>query len=526
MVAGAVSCCLMVLDRSGGAAGFRRGLRSVLGGRRDPAPVAGQRRGVSGLVDDLHVRKVLGLIVRLAEVMLSSGSGTADVVATAEDVARAYRLTDCVIDVAVSTIIVSAQQGPEAAPVTIVRSVRTRSTDYTRLAELDLLVQQVTAGGVAVDRAHDAMDVVTQRAHPYPRWLATVGWAGFAVGVAMLLGGGWLVCGLAAATAAVVDRLNRLLHGLGIPLFFQQVVGAAFATVVAVVAYLWAGQGPSALVASGVVLLLSGMTLVGAVQDAVTGYMLSAVARLSDAVFLTAGVVVGILVGLQVASVAGIEIGLHVDASEMFVTPSRPLPIVAAVVGAGVAGLCLTVASYGPLRSAVTAAAAAGLAELVLVGLGAAGFGQVVATGIAAIGVGVLATLVSIRRHGPALVTATAGIMPMLPGLAVFRAVFAFAVDQKFSAGVTQLLAAAATALALGSGVVLGELLGSPLRHGAGRIGGFFRLDGQPGMRRAVGRVVRLQPAANTRANGIGSPQWRSVPLQPEQAEYPDTAEQ
>ncbi|WP_192931960.1 threonine/serine exporter family protein [Mycobacterium tuberculosis] len=41
-----------------------------------------------------------------------------------------------------------------------------------------------------------------------------------------------------------------------------------------------------------------------------------------------------------------------------------------------------------------------------------------VATWTAAIGVGFLATLISIRRQAPALVTATAGIMPMLPGSA------------------------------------------------------------------------------------------------------------
>ena len=34
---------------------------------------------------------VLDLTIRLAEVMLSSGSGTADIVATAQDVAQAYR---------------------------------------------------------------------------------------------------------------------------------------------------------------------------------------------------------------------------------------------------------------------------------------------------------------------------------------------------------------------------------------------------------------------------------------------------
>ncbi|PRC57413.1 hypothetical protein C6A85_33685, partial [Mycobacterium sp. ITM-2017-0098] len=85
-------------------------------------------------------RAVLDLTIRLAEVMLFSGSGTADVVATAKDVAQAYRLTDCVVAIFFTTVFVSAPPTTDSPPVTIVRTVRTRSTDYTRLADLDRLV--------------------------------------------------------------------------------------------------------------------------------------------------------------------------------------------------------------------------------------------------------------------------------------------------------------------------------------------------------------------------------------------------
>lgn len=359
---------------------MRRGLRIALRGRRDPLPVAGRRSRTSGGIGDLHTRKVLDLTIRLAEVMLSSGSGTADVVATAQDVAQAYQLTDCVVDITVTTIIVSALATTDTPPVTIMRSVRTRSTDYSRLAELDRLVQRITSGGVAVDQAHEAMDELTERPHPYPRWLATAGAAGFALGVAMLLGGTWLTCVLAAVTSGVIDRLGRLLNRIGTPLFFQRVFGAGIATLVAVAAYLIAGQDPTALVATGIVVLLSGMTLVGSMQDAVTGYMLTALARLGDALFLTAGIVVGILISLRGVTNAGIQIELHVDATTTLATPGMPLPILVAVSGAALSGVCLTIASYAPLRSVATAGLSAGLAELVLIGLGAAGFGRVVAT--------------------------------------------------------------------------------------------------------------------------------------------------
>jgi uncharacterized membrane protein YjjP (DUF1212 family) len=466
-------------------------------------------------MSDRHARKVLDLTVRLAEVMLSSGSGTADVVATAQDVAQAYQLTDCVVDVFVTTIFVSALPTADSPPVTIVRAVHARSTDYSRLAELDRLVRRITSGGVSVDEAHQTMDELTERPHPYPRWVATVGWAGFALGIAMLLGGNWMTWILAAVSSAFIDRVGRVLNRVGTPFFFQQAAGAFIATMIAVGAYLFAGQEPTALVATGIVMLLAGLTFVGSVQDALTGYMVTAVARLGDVLFLTAGIVVGILAALQVAALAGIHIQLHVDATESFVMPTRPVPILLAVSGAALAGACLTIASYARLRSVVTAAGAAGLAESVLIGLGSAGFGGVVATGTAAVGVGLLATLISIRRQAPALVTATAGITPMLPGLAVFRAVFYFAVNGNIAAGLAQALAAAATALTIGAGVVMGELLGSPLRYRAGRLGDFVRVEGPPGLRRAVGKVVALRPSAEQQQSRTAHRRSWSVALEP-----------
>ena len=511
----------MADDAIDNRARLRGGLRKALRGYRDPAPVAGRRSRAAAGMGDVHTRKVLDLTIRLAEVMLSSGSGTADVVATTQDVAVAYRLTDCIVDITVATIIVSALPTADSPPVTIMRAVRTRSTDYTRLAELDSLVGRITSGGITVDEAHEAMDELTESPHPFPRWLSTAGWAGFALGIAMLFAGSWLTCLLAALTAAVIDRVGRLLNRWGTPFFFQHAVGAAIATVVALAAYRYTGQGLSALVATGIVLLLSGMTLVGAVQDALTGYMLTAMARLGDAVFLSAGIVVGIVAALQAATLLGIEIELHVNTPGTLYTPNTPLGVVLAVSGAALAGICLVMASYAPLRSLPTAGLAAGLAELTLIGLGHAGFGQWAATGVAAIGVGLLATLISIRRRSPALVTATAGIMPMLPGLAVFWAVFAFAVDKKFGEGLAHLLSAGATALALGSGVVMGELLGSPLRYRAGRIGDFFRIEGPPGLRRAVGRVVQLQPSEPD-AGGLGP---HSVALEAAPAEESTAAD-
>ncbi|MGV0801971.1 threonine/serine exporter family protein, partial [Mycolicibacterium elephantis] len=88
-----------------------------------------------------------------------------------------------------------------------------------------------------------------------------------------------------------------------------------------------------------------------------------------------------------------------------------------------------------------------------------------------------------------------------------------------------QMMAAIATALALGSGVVLGEFLGSPLRYRAGRIGDLVRKEGLPGLRRAIGPVVHLRPTEAAQTTSTHHPQSRSVALEPTPADEESRAD-
>ena len=66
------------------------------------------------------------------------------------------------------------------------------------------------------------------------------------------------------------------------------------------------------------------------------------------------------------------------------------------------------------------------------------------------------------RLRIPPLV-AVCGIVPLLPGLAIYHGLFAIVVDADIEGGLTALVGAAAVGLALAAGVTLGEYLGRPV---------------------------------------------------------------
>src|ERR687885_1222785 len=137
---------------------------------------------------------------------------------------------------------------------------------------------------------------------PYRRTVHTLGWAGLAGSVGLLLGGGWLEALSAALTTALIEQVLRVLTRRSLPSFFQQAAGAALATGVAVLLLAWHVDVRSSLVvAAGIVVLLAGLSLVGAAEDAISGFPVTAAARAFEVIPLTAGIVVGIAGVLEVA---------------------------------------------------------------------------------------------------------------------------------------------------------------------------------------------------------------------------------
>ena len=110
------------------------------------------------------------------------------------------------------------------------------------------------------------------------------------------------------------------------------------------------------------------------------------------------------------------------------------------------------------------AAGAAGYSALVLYGAS-----QITASAVAATVIGFSGGVISRRLRIPPLVIAVAGMVPLLPGLTIYRALFELAVDRSYT-GLSTLMVATSVALALAAGVVLGEYLAQPVRSGLGRL--------------------------------------------------------
>ncbi|PXY31117.1 threonine/serine ThrE exporter family protein [Prauserella muralis] len=416
------------------------------------------------LPDEATVHLVLDLVVRIGEVQMASGAGASDVTATILALTRALGLPHCEVDVIFTSITVSCHRGSDLPPVTAVRVVRSRSLDYTRLSDTERLVQQLLRNRISTEEAYTELHRITNATHPYPRWVATLAWGGMAASITMLLGGtGWASL-VAFVISAVVDRVGRLLNKVRLPFFFQQVMGGFVATLSAIAIVnleFFPLDKPTLVVAAALTVLLSGLSTVSAVQDAITGYYVTAAGRTLEVVLMSAGLISGVAFAINVAASLG--------ASR---TPAPWVPsldalnlLIVVLAGCGAAA-CFALASYSRLRPLLVAAVAGAVGAFaygLLTGFGAS---QILASATAATLVGLGGGVLSRRLRVTPLVVAVSGITPLLPGLATYRGLSELA----DGGDISTLMGAVAIGLALAAGVVLGEFLAQPLRTGLGRL--------------------------------------------------------
>lgn len=409
---------------------------------------------------DQHVFQVLDLCLQVGEVLLSSGEAAAETTATMTRLATACGLKTVEIDVTFTSITMCCRRGRALAPVTSMRLVRTRTTDLSRLAAVTRIVDQVIRGELTPLAADAALTTAVEAHHPYPRWVATAGWAGLAAAVALLLGAGPVIWATAFLVTALIDRLGRLLGRWGVPPFFLQIVGGFVATV-STLGLLAANALPSTteptlVIAASITVLLSGLSLMGAVQDAISGHPVTAAGRTVEIALLSAGLLTGVIVGLK----AGLWFGLSLDPGEAVAADISQFWIsTAAAVAAAVLS---ALAGYAPLRSLLAAGLAGGGGWAAYGALTLVGLGPVVATGLAAVVIGLASELFGRYTRTDRHVIVLSGIIPLLPGLTAYRGFYQLASAQDVIDGLVTITLALAIGLALAAGVTLGQFIAGP----------------------------------------------------------------
>lgn len=419
-------------------------------------------------IDEVYARRVMDLAMRIAEALLAVGASANDVALATIRVAGALGIRPVHVDITYNSLGVSYHRHDTDLPITLLRVVRAPVPDHSKLQQLQALVAEIE-GGLELEQARSRFHAIRRLPFMYRPAFIVLAQGLLTVGVAMLFGASWVITAIAFIAACCAAMVQRLMSRIRMPFFFSQIAGAFVVTGIAAVANwlarmdvpLFEGTTPSIIVAAGIVLMLAGMSVVGAAQDAIDGFALTAGGRILDLALLTLGVVIGIVGGLWVARALGMGFVVSTEAVAL-----GPVPLQFA----GVIVIAVTVAIWNGagLRTILVSALLGCIAWASYLAATAASIEIAVASAIGALIASFVGILIAHRLHVPSIAVTTAAIVPMVPGSAVFRGLLEL-VESDGSAeslvlGGATLIGAGAIGLALAAGSSLGLFLGAPLR--------------------------------------------------------------
>lgn len=418
------------------------------------------------------VPRVLDLTLRIGELLLAGGEGAEDVEAAMFAVMRSYGLDRCEPTVTFTLLSISHQPSLVDDPVTASRTVRRRGTDYTRLAAVFRLIDDITTADdeVSLEEAYRRLAEIRRNRHPYPGWVLTMAAGGLAGAASVLVGGGPLVFVVAALGAMLGDRLAWLCAGRGLPEFYQFVVAAMPPAAMGVALTLthWSDVRPSAVITGGLFALLPGRALVAGVQDGLTGYYITASARLLEVMYFFIAIVTGVLLALY----GGLQLGAKLDPDARLITHDRP---VIQILASMVLTLSFAILLQQERATVLAVTLNGGVAWIVFGAMARTGNLSAVAATAAAAGlVGLFGQLFSRYRYTSSLPYITAAIGPLLPGSATYFGLLGVA-QNHLSQGLASLSTAVATALAIAIGVNLGSEISRLFMRVPGAVGGANR---------------------------------------------------
>lgn len=410
---------------------------------------------------------ILDFCLRVGELLLASGAGAADVTATMQSLARSFDARAAEVDITFTSLSVTYQSSPDEVPLVATRQVKRRTIDYQDLTRVDHLVREVSRGDLDLLDARAELRRIVSTGHDRPRWAVTLGWGLMSAGIAVQLGGDVLVALIAFLSAVLIDRLKIRIARRRIPSFYEQVAGGGVATLVAVgAAALELDINVSLVITANIVVLLAGIGFMGALQDALTGFYITAGARLTEALLSTAGIIAGVTGGLSLASAVGVGLP-NIDPGQ---TSFQGLGLSA--LGAALAAGAFAFASYSPKRILLPVALIAAIAMTISTSIQAPGIARTWSVAIAAFFVGLVGYAVSSRFRVPPLIIVVSAVVPMLPGVSIYRglSLLGESTRRDASEGLVALITAASVALALAAGVILGEYLAQPLTRQSQRL--------------------------------------------------------
>ena len=300
------------------------------------------------------------------------------------------------------------QADPQPSRVTVRLPVG--SFDLSKLSQLGILVNEPTAGKVAIEEGTSRLKQIDSLLPPFKNPIVALGYALCGGGFAVLLSSSWLDVIFAALLSLVVYAITlTAAHSQWLANRLNFTAAFAASILANLLAFLFPGSNAFIVSLCAVIVLIPGLALTLGIAELASKIVISGIARLVDGILVTFALVVGNVLGSSV-----------VNALWTVPPPEAALdmPLWITFLSVIVLMLGLVFAFQVRLPDMGWVILAGGFAYVGVVVGGQLGNWQ--GSFLGALLLGLFASFFTLRLHRPSSVVMLPGIMILVPGVAAY----------------------------------------------------------------------------------------------------------
>lgn len=247
--------------------------------------------------------KLAKTITKAGILLIENGAEIVRVEDTMQRIAKAYGAKVADAYATPTLLIISISMPESTALYHNIKRVHMKNVNLSKIDEVNTLSRSITNSNLSLDELDKKLDEIALE-NNYPTYIIILGAAICVFGFSFFFKGNLIDAIFALIIGIIVKFILELLSKIELSSFFNNAIGGAIISFLAMIFAKYFGSNQDILIISSIMLLVPGLAITNAIRDTVSGDIVSGIARATEAIFVAVAIAVGS--GITLALLGGI----------------------------------------------------------------------------------------------------------------------------------------------------------------------------------------------------------------------------
>lgn len=373
--------------------------------------------------DVLLLRRKLDLLLRTGKMLVESAADTNRIVRNMKRVAAYLGIPDDKLHIEVSYTMLMVNVSDESHSFSKFQKCEKHGINMTAISEISKLSWRAIEEDYSLDKYEEELERISSKPRNYHPYVVAMGAAFACGGFCKLFGGDWIAFLLASICAFVGFRTRLRCIEFGINVYMSIAIAAFISTCLAFAStFLGLSSTPYHPLLACALFIVPGVPLINFVDDMVDNYLQVGMVRAANTLMMVGAMAFGIVSAIRILAIQDVNISNKFSELSMVPHDSYIVYAIAAAIAAMGFSMIFNIQRRLLWVVAVGGIIAVCTRNFVNFELG---YGPVIGSFMGALVVSVIAVKAVHWLHVPNHVLTIPSVIPMIPGVLMYRSLFA-----------------------------------------------------------------------------------------------------